>query len=241
MKFLVVVAALVLVAGASSVYEEWQKFRWDHEKTYSSLVEEKRRFSIFQKNFIEIQEHNEKYERGEESFAKKVTQFADMTQEEFLDLLEPQGVPALPSNAVPFDNFEDADIERDGVDWREKGAVTPVKDQGDCGSSWAFSAVGAIEGQYFKENGSLLTLSAQELVDCSTGWYGNNGCGGGAIDYAFNFVQHEGIQTEETYPYQARRTSCIKSDYFVTRVKTCVSLSDERELARAVSKYTLVF
>nr|AAQ11970.1 putative gut cathepsin L-like cysteine protease [Callosobruchus maculatus] len=236
MKFLVVVATLVLVAGASSVYEEWQQFKLDHGKTYRSLVEEKRRFSVFQKNLVDIQEHNKKYERGEESFAKKVTQFADMTHEEFLDLLKLQGVPALPSNAVHFDNFEDIDMEeKDAIDWREEGAVTPVKDQANCGSCWAFSAVGAIEGQFFKKNGTLVSLSAQELVDCATEDYGNNGCKGGLMGQAFDFVQDEGIQTEESYPYEGRRSSCKKSGEYVTKVKTYVFPLDEQEMARTVA------
>nr|AAQ11975.1 putative gut cathepsin L-like cysteine protease [Callosobruchus maculatus] len=233
MKFLVVVATLVLVAGASSVYEEWQQFKLDHGKTYRSVVEEKRRFSVFQKNLIDIQEHNKKYERGEVSFAKKVTQFADMTHEEFLDLLKLQGVPALPSDAV---YFEETDIEeKDAVDWRKEGAVTPVKNQGHCGSCWAFSAVGAIEGQFFKKNGTLVSLSAQELVDCATEYYGNEGCNGGLMGQAFDFVEDEGIQTEESYPYKAKRSICQMNGEYVTKVKTYHLLLNEQEIARAVS------
>ncbi|VEN33948.1 unnamed protein product, partial [Callosobruchus maculatus] len=211
-------------------------FQLDHGKTYRSLVEEKHRFSVFQKNLIEIQEHNKKYERGEESFAMKVTQFADMTHEEFLDLLKLQGVPALPSNAVTFDNFEDSDIdEKDAVDWRKEGAVTPVKNQGKCGSCWAFSAVGSIEAQFFKKNRTLVSLSAQELVDCADEHYRNKGCDGGTMDNAFDFVRDEGIQTEESYPYEARMSTCRKNGGYVTKVKKYVYSSKEQEIARIVS------
>nr|CAH7723555.1 unnamed protein product [Callosobruchus chinensis] len=233
MKFLIVVASLVLVAGASSIYEDWQQFKLDHGKTYRSLVEEKRRYLIFRDNVRQIQEHNDKYERGEESFAKKVTQFTDMTDEEFLDLLKLQGVPARPRNALSFDAT--GIQEKDAVDWRKKGAVTPVKNQLHCGSCWAFSAVGSLEGQFFQKNGTLVSFSVQELLDCAAENYGNHGCHGGLMDQAFDFMQDEGIQTEEQYPYEAKRSQCHGIGKYVTKVDSYVDLLNEEEMAKAVS------
>merc|ERR1719313_563336 len=100
---------------------------------------------------------------------------------------------------------QEKNTDPDSIDWVSKGAVTPVKNQQQCGSCWAFSTTGSLEGAFFKATGKLTSLSEENLVQCDHN--GDQGCQGGMMDNAFEWVQKNGICTEDAYPYTSRRTA----------------------------------
>ncbi|XP_050405710.1 procathepsin L-like [Patella vulgata] len=137
--------------------------------------------------------------------------------------------------------FKEIDIESlpTEVDWRAKGYVTPVPDQKQCGSGWAFSAVGSLEGQHFKQTGVLVQLSAQNLMDCSQK-EGNNGCNGGLIDNSFKYIKiNNGVDTAASYPYTGKNgTKCLfKRESVGATLKSYVDLpkGSELDLQKAVA------
>jgi C1A family cysteine protease len=192
----------VLTLGVSSAsllnrQDEWSEFTGflkKFEKKYESLEALEKRFDIFRKNLKEIFEHNSIRERN---YTMGVNQFTDLTPEEFKAdyagglLLKKSSCKAyVPiGKAVP-----------DSWDWREHGAVTPVKNQGQCGSCWSFSANGAMESAWAIKTNDIVSISEQQLVDCSKK-YGNLGCKGGLMDNAFQYAIDNGMCSEESYPY----------------------------------------
>nr|CAH7736094.1 unnamed protein product [Callosobruchus chinensis] len=233
MKILTLVAALVVATHGLSHQEEWKQFKIQYGKTYRSLLEEKRRFEIFKSNCRTIEEHNKRYDNGEETFEMKINQFGDKTQEEFQQMLALQRQQMPPRSGVLM-SFDDIQDLPETVDWREKGAVTEVREQGDCASCWAFSAVGAMEGQVFLKKGILEPLSPQNLIDCAGEEYGNKGCKGGYMDSAFNYTQQHGILTEKQYPYQAQEGKCKKQGGVKLSGYIDIPSGDEKALAKAV-------
>jgi len=159
------------------------------------------KYEIFRRNLDFINTHNAD---PSATFTVKMNKFGDLTAEEFAQIYTGLKVPAgHHSQGTP----QSLDINPEAlpatVDWVTKGAVTPIKNQGQCGSCWSFSATGSTEGCHFLTTGKLVSLSEQDLVDCSVS-FGNQGCDGGLMDQAFQYIiANKGIDTEASYPYSA--------------------------------------
>jgi len=184
------------LAHRLQLFREWMK---KYNKVYG-LSEAPMRFAIWNKAYDFAKEHNAKGL----SWTCGVNQFSDLTREEFSAMY--LGYNWNPNRIRRVKLLDERAINA-SVDWRTKGAVTPIKNQGQCGSCWSFSATGALEGLHFLTNGTLLSFSEQQLMDCSTS-YGNQGCNGGEMDAAFSYVKSQGIMTESDYPYTAEDGNC---------------------------------
>nr|AAL60580.1 senescence-associated cysteine protease [Brassica oleracea] len=187
-------------AEVSRLYEEWLV---KHGKAQNSLTEKDRRFEIFKDNLRFIDEHNGK----NLSYRLGLTKFADLTNDEYRSMYLGSRLKRKATKSSLRYEVRVGDAIPESVDWRKEGAVAEVKDQGSCGSCWAFSTIGAVEGINKIVTGDLITLSEQELVDCDTSY--NEGCNGGLMDYAFEFIiNNGGIDTEEDYPYKGVDGRC---------------------------------
>lgn len=174
---------------------------WAHHygKEYTP-TERDYRESVYNENVLKIAVHN----AGNHSWTMGINKFADLTGDEFKALYVGGLNKPKPSSLrkVAYGPYN-VTANPTSVDWEAKGAVTPIKNQEQCGSCWAFSTTGSVEGAWFLAKGTLPSLSEQQLVDCSTA-EGNQGCNGGLMDDAFQYIiDNKGITTEEAYPYTA--------------------------------------
>ncbi|XP_022650879.1 cathepsin L1-like isoform X2 [Varroa destructor] len=196
-------AAATAVTFDELLDAEWQHFKALHAKKYDDAVMDTFRKKIFMQNSHMIIKHNIRHAKGEVSYRLRMNQFGDMLHHEFTSKMN--GLLRINRTRTGSAWIEPESITLPrSIDWRKKGAVTPVKNQGHCGSCWAFSTTGALEGQIFRKTRKLVSLSEQNLIDCSSK-YGNHGCNGGLIDFAFEYIKrNKGIDTEKAYPYEGK-------------------------------------
>lgn len=213
-----------------AMYEAWLV---KHGKACNGLGEKEKRFDIFKDNLRFIDEHNAQ----NLSFKLGLNRFADLTNEEYRSKYlgtKISGKKRISQRYAP----RLGDDLPESVDWRKKGAVVGVKDQGSCGSCWAFSTISAVEGINKIVTGDLISLSEQELVDCDTSY--NEGCNGGLMDYAYEFIiNNGGIDSEEDYPYKAYDSKCdqYRKNARVVTIDSYedVPVNDEKALQTAVA------
>lgn len=185
---------------------EFLKFINQYGRSYSDKNEYTYRLGVFAQNLAEIAQHNSE-NAVDHGFTMEINKFTDWTDEEFKSILGYKKSMKKAVNQALIEEVPTVGLP-DSVDWRTQGAVTPIKDQASCGSCWAFSATGAIEGINKINTGSLVSLSEQQLVDCSW-YYGNLGCNGGMMDRAFSYVKKNKLEKESDYPYTAKDgTTC---------------------------------
>ncbi|KAK2838579.1 hypothetical protein Q7C36_013393 [Tachysurus vachellii] len=207
---------------------QFKDFMVKYNRTYASQDEAEKRLGIFQQN-LKTAQTLQALDQGTAEYG--VTKFSDLTEDEFRIIylnpmlsqwsLQKQMKPAAPvSKAAP-----------DSWDWRDHGAVSSVKNQGFCGSCWAFSVTGNIEGQWFKKTGQLMSLSEQELVDCDKL---DQACGGGLPSNAYEAIENlGGLETEADYSYTGHKQKC---DFFSGKVAAYINSSvelpkDENDIA----------
>ncbi|KAG1679587.1 Digestive cysteine proteinase 1 [Nymphon striatum] len=168
---LAIVAAFVALTYASVTIdrkelEAWNSFKVKYGKTHSSFREEMKKMDVFVSNLRFVKEHQAKYAAGEVSYNVDINEYADMTTEEFVGIMNGYKMSNQTSEGSTFLAPTGIELPQT-VDWRKKGYVTAVKNQGQCGSCWSFSATGSLEGQHFKKTGKLVSLSEQNICDCS--------------------------------------------------------------------------
>ena len=217
--------------------DDWSKFaqyQKDFGKTYSSLDEFEIRYRHFTNTLSTILEHNLDKTA---TFTMGINHFSDLSPEEFrlkyLGGFKQSNATSLTVAACYKFPGTVGKVLPESVEWNTKGKVTSVKDQGLCGSCWSFSAVEAIESVWAIKKGQLITLSEQQLVDCSKK-YGNMGCNGGLMDNAFHYVMDNGLCSEIAYPYtsgQSGAAGTCKSCQSVVSIIGCSDVTPNNQVA----------
>ncbi|KAI3458927.1 hypothetical protein Pfo_015590 [Paulownia fortunei] len=216
----------------------FENFMQEYGKEYNTREEYLHRLGIFAKNLIRAAEH----QAMDPTAVHGVTQFSDLSAAEFEGMYMgvKGGGPAAPwENGAVAAEMEVGNLPA-SFDWRERGAVTDVKMQGTCGSCWAFSTTGAIEGANFIATGKLLNLSEQQLVDCDHACDAkekkacDDGCSGGLMTNAYNYlIEAGGIEEEGSYPYTGKRGECkFRPEKVAVKVKNFTSIPvNENQIA----------
>jgi len=234
--FVVLFVLAALSVAHSMSFSDWKRA---HNKTYANSADESHRMAIYLDNVEKVREMNIRASTPNSGLEGEfsVNQFSDMTFDEFKASYLSSFIPQA-SNGLEDTMDWQGRVPPNDVDWRAKGAVTPVKDQGQCGSCWAFATTGTTEGAWFIAKGQLVSLSEQDEVDCSKKQH-NMGCNGGRADWGLDYIKAaKGINTEPSYPYTGRDGACKHKPEPIGATITAykkVKSKDENDLMNAVS------
>ncbi|KAA3671955.1 cathepsin F [Paragonimus westermani] len=216
-------------AVPDSARELYEQFKRDYGKFYANDDDEKR-FAIFKDNLARAQN----YQLQEQGTARYgVTQFSDLTPEEFAAKF----LSSRFDDQVERVQLNDLKAPPEGIDWRERGAVAPVEDQGSCGSCWAFSVAGNVEGQWFLKTGQLVSLSKQQLVDCDVQ---DSGCNGGYPPITYGeIIRMGGLEAQRDYPYVAREQLCkLDESKLLAKINSSIVLeANEKKQAAYIAEH----
>ncbi|KAL9249373.1 Senescence-specific cysteine protease SAG39-like protein [Drosera capensis] len=224
------------LSNDSSMVKKHEDWMVQYGRTYKDNAEKAMRFEIFKKTVEFIEAHN----RLNKGYTLSVNAFADLTDEEFRKTYtgykrHESSNPSLKSTSFRYKNFTDVPSS---VNWVAAGAVTPIKNQGTCGSCWAFASVATIESLCEITTGNLISLSEQEILDCDVNGE-DHGCNGGFADGAYQFViNNGGLTTEDNYPYVGYQENyCNGNDQVAVTISGYENVpnNDESSMQQAVA------
>lgn len=204
-QFSIALIGIVLVAAVAADQAAWASFKIQHKKTYKNAAEERARMKIFVDRLKEIAEHNELFKNGVVSYEKGLNEFSDMSHDEFSSTMNGYGASNDDNGNAQTHETSDAKIP-ESIDWRKKGAVTAVRMQKNCPVCWAFASCGALEAAHFLKTGDLIPLSEQNLLDCVKP--NETQCYWGSYADAYNYIQRNGIETYDSYPFKTEKDKC---------------------------------
>merc|ERR1719412_1013983 len=216
--------------------DQWEDFKQRYGKKYKDSNETEYRRNVWEGHMKFIDKHNKETAAGQHTYTVGINEFADFTSQEFVKYFNGLKMNhTLQMNVAKIQKMR-KDLPA-SVDWRKEGYVTPIKNQKQCGSCWAFSTTGSLEGQHFKKNKKLVSLSEQNLVDCD---HVDHGCMGGLMENAYGYIkENKGIDTESSYPYTAKtgKKCLFKAEDVGATLQSYKSIpkGDEDALQKAVA------
>ena len=239
MRNILLVCAFLAVLAISSIEardrnrtmdNDWDQFKRNCSKNYNKTEENDRRIK-WEDNFQMVKKHNSN--KGK-TFELEANEFADLSSDEFNKIYNRLQVQARKRRSIPAEEYVLSRAIPTSINWVTLGAVSSVKNQGACGSCWAFAATAAVESAYKISKAKLVDLSEQNVLDCSSNSkYGNAGCNGGWMNAAFQYIiDNKGIDTEAFYPYKAIKQTCkYNSKYIGATISKYVKIASGSEAA----------